>query len=219
MVTEHTEISESDEIQDAVEGVLDSVVEEPIQIIGPDFHAFKPIAMTAYDMEMWTINEQLIKWDTLFALGFTSYKSYVDYGKQHVNGLDGIREVLIRLYMVEKKLSHHFVAPSVGRLIEFVFALDPQAAETVALRKKCAAYLAVLFGRDRASGYRWIRGDNQSLNLVSMELRKLCGKVFSMDPEHARSYFWYAMMATAKARGTKTETVEALLRERGIKYE
>lgn len=175
--------------------------------------------MTSNDLMLWTIDVRLIKWDVLYALGFTSYKTFENYVNKHSNGIDEIREILVRLYKVEPSLPVFFVAPGVGKLIDFVFNIDelhPAAAEN---RKTFSSYLSVLLGRNRATGYRWAKGVDRAENLVPLEVVRLCGKLFSMDPRAARSYFWRATLATARARQIDTSSIEQVLEQRGISDE
>lgn len=175
--------------------------------------AFALRTMTGKAMEIWRNSESLIGHDALFALGFTSYQAFLGDIKKHQNeSIESVREILIRLYMLEPEHARMFVPPSIQQLLDFLFNLKPNASEEE--RKRCIALLAPILGRNRGSGYRWLRNEGNS---VSLPIRKLSAKVFSMNPEFAREYFWRAALITAKARNLNTEIVEERLAKNGVK--
>lgn len=176
--------------------------------------AFTPTAKTGYALEMWRISEKLSRWDTLFAFGFTSYQSFVDYIEEHQQKpLDEVSEILMRLYMLEPSFPTMFVPPSITDLLDFAFNLGEDATEDD--RKRCISLLAPILGRNRGSGYRWLR-KSQGDNPVSLPIRRMIAKVFSMDPKIRREYFWAAALATAWARGHSSSTVISKLESNGV---
>lgn len=166
---------------------------------------------------MWRIKENLIIWDTAFALSFTSYNGFVVYVKKHHDTpIDPVREILIRLYMLEPEFPRLFVAPSITQFVDFLFNLDSKKAGREAMRPKCMSLLAPLLGRNRTAGYRWLRNSEHSDNPVQLEIRRLISKVFSMEPKYARQDFWRAALATAKARSQDVEQILATLKDCGV---
>lgn len=182
------------------------------------FDAYSPEAMTGYSIEMWRIREQLINWDTLFALGFTSYKMLVNSKEKHKEEpLDPIREILLRLYLISPEFPHLFVAPPILSLVDYLFNLGDNASDED--RKRCIAQLAPVLGRDRGAGYRWMSDAQSSGNPVSLAIRRMIAKVFSMDPATARGHFWKVTLITAHARNVDTTIIEGLLEERGVELD
>lgn len=184
--------------------------------------AYAPHAMTGVSIEMWGIREQMINWDICFSLGFTSYAMLIKHTEKHKDQhLDHIREILLRLYFLSPEFPRLFVAPSIIKLVDFLFNLGE--APTEAEQKRCIALMAPILGRDRGSGYRWIRDEQSSGNPVSLSIRRLTTKVFSMvldmDPAAVRTYFWKIALTTAHARGVDTSIIEDLLAERGVKVD
>lgn len=181
-----------------------------------DDPAFAPVAKNGYALETWRISVNLIHWDTLFAFGFTSYQSFLAYIKKHQSEpMDEVREILMRLYMLEPSFPTMFVSPSITEFLDFVFNLGPDATEED--RKRCIALLAPVLGRNRGSGYRWLRNREGSDNPVTLPIRRLAAKVFSMDPKTSRRYFWLAALATAQARGLNTATMVTRLKSAGVR--
>lgn len=183
-----------------------------------DHPAFKPIIKTGYSLEEWSIGQSLIHWDTLFAFGFTSYQTFLSHIRKHRNEpLDEVREILMRLYIVEPEFPRLFVPPRIDTLVDFVFNLPANATEEE--KKRCVSQLAPVLGRDRGSGYRWLRNSQHAANTVSLPIRRLSAKVFSMNPAYAREAFWRAAFATAAARGNDLKTVENRLANYGVTIE
>jgi hypothetical protein len=184
-----------------------------------DHPAFAPTAMTGYSLEMWQISENLINWDTLFAFGFTSYQMLVDHKKKYKDRpLDVVREILMRLYMVDRQFPWLFVPPPINELSNYLFKLDED--DPVEDRKRCISLLALILGKNRGSGYRWNRNREHSGNPVSLPIHRLSAKVFSMEEEYgrfAREYFWRAALATARARGINVAAVKARLQISGVR--
>lgn len=178
--------------------------------------AFATKPMDGYAIEKWKASEDLLHSEVLFALGFTSYQMLINYiRKYHNTPIEPTHEILLRLYLLEPEFPRMFTKPPITELLDFVFNLGK--GHTDDDRKRCIALLAPLLGRNRGSGYRWIRNKTSSENPVSLDIAKLSAKVFSMNPAHARDYFWRATFAAASARGMNTETVRGLLAENGVK--
>ena len=174
--------------------------------------------MTGFSIEMWRIREQLINWDTLFALGFTSYKMLLNHTEKHQSTpLDPIREILLRLYMIAPEFPRMFVAPPILSLVDYLFNLGDNASEED--RKRCIALFAPILGRDRGAGYRWMSDAQSSGNPVSLSIRRLIAKIFSMDPETARAHFWKVALISAHARNVDTSIIEGQLVERGVELD
>lgn len=189
---------------------------EPVTIT--DLAAFKPIPIIGANVEDWRTKEGLNNWDVLFALGFTSYQSFLEYlSKREEEPIDEVREILIRLYMVEPSFPFHFHPPSIRDLLDFAFNLGENPAESD--RKRCVAILAEMLGRNRGSGYRWIRNNVHTKDAVALNIRRMQSKVFSMNPATARECFWRAVIATARARGTPTHVLETRLQKNGVTYD
>lgn len=177
--------------------------------------AFHPIAMNGYSMDMWRIRENLINWDALFALGFTSYKAYLNHVEKHNDiSLDVLREILIRLYMIEPTFPTPFVSPTIEQFIDFLFNI--KEGKNDKMRKSCAPLLAQILGRNRGSGYRWLRSMRHAENAGSLPIRRIFCKVFSMDQKTARENFWRAALATAHARNVRTDILEERLKLNGV---
>lgn len=175
--------------------------------------------MNGYDMEMWRIQEHLINWDTLFAFGFTSYQAYQTYSAKHTElPIDSVREILLRLYMIEPEFPRLFSPPSINEFLDFVFNIDESDPAVEDDRKRCIALLAPILGRNRGSGYRWLRSKEHADNPVALPIRRLTAKVYSMDQATARLNFWKAALATAHARGLTTATVTERLKAGGVQF-
>lgn len=179
--------------------------------------AFRPKALTGYDVSMWQMNCKLPRYDGAFALGFTSYRAMMAWqNRQAQSPIDPVRDLLIRLYMVEPSFPIHFQPPPMQRLIDFLFNLNSSNVQTVEeARKRCASLLAVLLGKNRSSGYRWARA-SMSAQSAQAPVLKLCSKVFSMDPKVARRVFWNAASAMAEARGMSMEAIREVLIANGV---
>lgn len=183
--------------------------------------AFEKRALTGYDVSTWQMRENLTNWDATFALGFTSYQALLTFLKSNqTSPVDESRELLVRLYMLEPTFPVHFRPPNMQDLVDFLFGLqihDPDyAAER---RKKCASLLAKLLGKNRGSGYRWLRAAENAENSVATPTRRLSAKVFSMNPETARADFWRAAQAMAMGRDFDMDEISTFLRENGVKID
>lgn len=179
--------------------------------------AFDPTPISGYGLEQWRVREGLIRSDVLFALGFTSYQMLLNYiGRQPTAPIDPLREILIRLYLLEPEFPSMFVAPDILQFVDYVFNL--KEGEQEESRRRCIGMLAPLLGRNRGSGYRWLRSsmDNDK-SAVRLSIRRLVAKVFSMNPKTAREDFWKVTFATASARGMNTKTVRACLTAHEVK--
>jgi hypothetical protein len=177
--------------------------------------AFAETPMTGYSLEMWQISENLINWDTLFAFGFTSYQMLLDHKKNHKDRpLDEVREILLRLYMVMPEFPKLFVPPAINEFSDYLFNIDESG--TLEERKRCISMLAPILGKNRGSGYRWNRNKEHSDNPVSLPIRRLSAKVFSLPEDGRRTCFWLAAFATAHARGIDTSAVKERLNSNGV---
>jgi hypothetical protein len=183
--------------------------------------AFAMRSLTGYDVATWQMNEGLTNWDALFALGFTSYQALLAFLKDSVDTpVDEVRELLVRLYLVEPTYPMHFQTPNMQDLVDFLFNLSTNDSTLGAeSRKKSASLLAQLLGRNRGSGYRWLRAAEHAENSVAMPIRRLSSKVFSMDPKMARTYFWRAARSMAAARGFSMDAIDEMLRSNGVKID
>lgn len=191
---------------------IDNIVEGSVQPANP---AFAPQAMTGFSLEMWRIKEHLINWDTLFALGFTSYAMLINHAKKHQDiPLDPVREILVRLYMISPEFPRLFISPPISDLLDYLFNLNDLATDDD--RKRCISLLAPILGRNRGSGYRWLRNKQNSENPVSLPIRRLSAKIFSMNTDTARSDFWKVALITARARSINCDSVVAQLQKRGV---
>lgn len=183
--------------------------------------AFEARAFTGYDVATWQMREHLTNWDASFALGFTSYQALLTFLKENQQSpVDESRELLVRLYMLEPTFPAPFRPANMQETVDFLFGLSvfdsTYAAER---RKKCASLLAILLGKNRGSGYRWLRAAENSEQAVGTPLRRLSAKVFSMHPETARSNFWRAAHAMAMARGYDMDEIFTFLRENGVQID
>ncbi len=182
--------------------------------------AFEMRPITGHDVSTWQMREHLTNWDAAFALGFTSYQVLLKFiNASNDSPVDEVREMLIRLYMLEPTYPVHFKAPDMLETIDFLFDIPSDTEEGVLRRPKCASILAVLLGRNRGSGYRWLRAASASENSVALPIRRLSNKLFSMDPDNARSNFWRATRAMAGARGHDMDPVDEMLSENGVKID
>ena len=127
--------------------------------------------------------------------------------------------MLIRLYMLEPSYPVHFKVPDMLYLIDFLFDLPSETEEGLLRRPKCASLLAILLGRNRGSGYRWLRAASASESSVALPIRKLVNKLMSMEPETARANFWNAARAMAGARGYDMDPVDEMLSANGVKID
>lgn len=184
--------------------------------------AFAVRPMTSDDITAWQMREGITQhWDIMFALAFTSYRMFLKYmDAHHREPIDQVREMLVRLYLIEPSHTWHFVPPDIVTMIDFLFNIDDGDTEAGAEgRKKCGALFATLLGKARGSGYRWLRKTSDEDNSVGLPLRKLSSKLFSMDPEHARSNFWRAAFAMGHARGFNMEPIMDVLKANGVKVD
>lgn len=197
-------------------------ISEPAAPRAPAKHpAFEKRALTGYDVSTWQMRENLTNWDATFALGFTSYQALLTFLKSNqTSPVDESRELLVRLYMLEPTFPAHFRPPNMQDLVDFLFGLQIHdsiyAAER---RKKCASLLAKLLGKNRGSGYRWLRAVENAENSVATPTRRLSAKVFSMNPETARADFWRAAQAMAMGRGLDMDEILTFLRENGVRID
>lgn len=180
--------------------------------------AFDARPLTGYDVANWQMRENLTNWDAAFALGFTSYQALLTFLKKNQEGpVDQARDLLVRLYMIEPSFPTHFRSPNMQDLVDFIFGLtgfdSTYAAER---RKKCASLLAKLLGKNRGSGYRWLRSAENSEQSIGTPTRRLSSKVFSMNPQTARTDFWRAAQAMAMSRGFDMDEILTFLRENGV---
>lgn len=197
-------------------------ISEPAAPRAPAKHpAFEKRALTGYDVSTWQMRENLTNWDASFALGFTSYQALLTFLKSNqLSPVDESRELLIRLYMLEPSFPAHFRPPNMQDLVDFLFGLQiHDAAYAAERRKKCASLLAKLLGKNRGSGYRWLRAAENAESSVATPTRRLSAKVFSMNPETARSDFWRAAQAMALGRGFDMGEILTFLRENGVKID
>lgn len=180
--------------------------------------AFEKRALTGYDVSTWQMRENLTNWDAAFALGFTSYQALLTFLKSHqLSPVDESRELLIRLYMLEPSFPTHFRPPNMQDLVDFLFGLEiHEAAYAAERRKKCASLLAKLLGKNRGSGYRWLRAAENAENSVATPTRRLSAKVFSMNSATSRADFWRAARAMAMGRGFDMDEILTFLRENGV---
>ena len=181
--------------------------------------AFVLRPVTGYDVSTWQMTEKLTNWDALFALGFTSYQALLKFLKDNVEQpVDPVRELLVRLYKIEPSYPIHFQTPSMQDMVDYLFNLRADSS-TMGQddRKRCAAMLAQLLGRNRGSGYRWLRTSEYAENSVSLPIRRLCSKLFSMDPATARTYFWRAAFGMAHARGLDVDPIHNVLHSNGVR--
>lgn len=180
--------------------------------------AFEKRALTGYDVSTWQMRENLNNWDATFALGFTSYQALLTFLKSNqASPVDESRELLIRLYMLEPSFPKHFRPPNMQDLVDFLFGLETHDAVYAAeRRKKCASLLAKLLGKNRGSGYRWLRAAENAESSVATPTRRLSAKVFSMNPDTARANFWRAAQAMAMGRGFDMDEIFCFLRENGV---
>lgn len=183
--------------------------------------AFEGRALTGYDVATWQMREHLTNWDASFALGFTSYQALLTFLKEHQQSpVDESRDMLVRLYMLEPSFPSHFRPPDMQNLVDFLFGLTVfDSAYAAERRKKCASLLAKLLGKNRGSGYRWLRAAENSEQSVATPVRRLSAKVFSMNPDTARSNFWRAAQAMAMGRGFDMDEILTFLRENGVKID
>ncbi|MFC5511116.1 hypothetical protein ACFPOU_08245 [Massilia jejuensis] len=183
--------------------------------------AFEKRALTGYDVSTWQMRENLTNWDATFALGFTSYQALLTFLKSNqTSPVDESRELLVRLYMLEPTFPAHFRPPNMQDLVDFLFGLQIHDSTYAAeRRKKCASLLAKLLGKNRGSGYRWLRAAENAENSVATPTRRLSAKVFSMNPETARADFWRAAQAMAMGRGFDMDEILTFLRENGVKID
>lgn len=183
--------------------------------------AFEKRAFTGYDVSTWQMRENLTNWDASFALGFTSYQALLSFLKTNqLSPVDESRELLIRLYMLEPTFPAHFRPPNMQDLVDFLFGLQVyDAAYAAERRKKCASLLAKLLGKNRGSGYRWLRAAENAESSVATPTRRLSAKVFSMNPETARTDFWRAAISMAMGRGFDMDEILTFLRENGVKVD
>lgn len=183
--------------------------------------AFEKRALTGYDVSTWQMRENLTNWDATFALGFTSYQALLTFLKSNqTSPVDESRELLVRLYMLEPTFPAHFRPPNMQDLVDFLFGLQIHDSTYAAeRRKKCASLLAKLLGKNRGSGYRWLRAAENAENSVATPTRRLSAKVFSMNPETARADFWQAAQAMAMGRGFDMDEILTFLRENGVKID
>ena len=183
--------------------------------------AFEKRALTGYDVSTWQMRENLTNWDATFALGFTSYQALLTFLKSNQESpVDESRELLVRLYMLEPTFPAHFRPPNMQDLVDFLFGLQIHDSTYAAeRRKKCASLLAKLLGKNRGSGYRWLRSAENAENSVATPTRRLSAKVFSMNPETARADFWRAAQAMAMGRGFDMDEISTFLRENGVKID
>ena len=183
--------------------------------------AFEKRALTGYDVSTWQMRENLTNWDATFALGFTSYQALLTFLKSNQESpVDESRELLVRLYMLEPTFPVHFRPPNMQDLVDFLFGLQIHDSTYAAeRRKKCASLLAKLLGKNRGSGYRWLRSAENAENSVATPTRRLSAKVFSMNPETARADFWRAAQAMAMGRGFDMDEISTFLRENGVQID
>lgn len=183
--------------------------------------AFEKRALTGYDVSTWQMRENLTNWDATFALGFTSYQALLTFLKSNqTSPVDESRELLVRLYMLEPTFPAHFRPPNMQDLVDFLFGLQNHDSTYAAeRRKKCASLLAKLLGKNRGSGYRWLRAAENAENSVATPTRRLSAKVFSMNAETARADFWRAAQAMAIGRGFDMDEILTFLRENGVKID
>ena len=197
-------------------------ISEPAAPRAPAKHpAFEKRAFTGYDVSTWQMRENLTNWDATFALGFTSYQALLTFLKSNqTSPVDESRELLVRLYMLEPTFPAHFRPPNMQDLVDFLFGLQTHDSTYAAeRRKKCASLLAKLLGKNRGSGYRWLRAAENAENSVATPTRRLSAKVFSMNPETARADFWRAAQAMAMGRGFDMDEILTFLRENGVKID
>ncbi|MDK6076166.1 hypothetical protein [Massilia varians] len=180
--------------------------------------AFQARALTGYDVATWQMKEHLTNWDAAFALGFTSYQALLTFLKDYQQGpVDESRDMLVRLYLLEPSFPTHFRPPDMQSLVDFLFGLTVFEPEYAAeRRKKCASLLAKLLGKNRGSGYRWLRAAENSEQAVATPVRRLSSKVFSMDPATSRATFWKAANAMAIGRGFDMSEILQFLKEHGV---
>ncbi len=183
--------------------------------------AFAVRPMTSNDITAWQMKEGMMHWDIMFALAFTSYRMFLKYMNVHNSEpIDQVREMLIRLYLIEPSHTWHFVPPDIITMIDFLFNIhDGDTDAGAERRKKCGALFATLMGKARGSGYRWLRRTGEEDNSVGLPLRKLSSKLFSMNPEHARDNFWRASFAMGHARGFNLEPIMDVLKANGVKVD
>lgn len=183
--------------------------------------AFEARALTGYDIATWQMKEHLTNWDASFALGFTSYQALLTFLKENQQSpVDESREMLVRLYMLEPTFPAPFRPANMQDLVDFLFGLTVFDSTYAAdRRKKCASLLAILLGKNRGSGYRWLRAAENSEQSVGTPTRRLSAKVFSMNPETARADFWRAAHAMAMGRGHDMDEIFTFLRENGVKID
>jgi hypothetical protein len=183
--------------------------------------AFAVRPMTSNDITTWHMKEGITNWDMMFALAFTSYRVLVKYMKDHDSTpIDQVREMLIRLYMLEPSHTWHFVPPNVVTMIDFLFNItDGDTDAGAERRKRCAALFAQLMGKARGSGYRWLRRTAEEDNSVGLPLKKLASKLFSLSPDGARDNFWRAAFAMGHARGFNMEPISEVLKANGVKFD
>lgn len=197
-------------------------ISEPAAQRAPAKHpAFEKRAFTGYDVSTWQMRENLTNWDASFALGFTSYQALLTFLKSNQSSpVDESRELLIRLYMLEPSFPAYFRPPNMQDLVDFLFGLQVHdAAYAAERRKKCASLLAKLLGKNRGSGYRWLRAAENAENSVATPTRRLSAKVFSMNTATARADFWRAAKAMAIGRGFDMDEILTFLRENGVKID
>jgi len=197
-------------------------ISEPAAQRAPAKHpAFEKRAFTGYDVSTWQMRENLTNWDASFALGFTSYQALLTFLKSNqLSPVDESRELLIRLYMLEPSFPAYFRPPNMQDLVDFLFGLQVHdAAYAAERRKKCASLLAKLLGKNRGSGYRWLRAAENAENSVATPTRRLSAKVFSMNSATARADFWRAAKAMAIGRGFDMDEILTFLRENGVKID
>ncbi|MFJ1470046.1 hypothetical protein [Massilia orientalis] len=185
---------------------------------GAKHPAFESRALTGYDVATWQMREHLTNWDASFALGFTSYQALLTFLRENqVSPVDESRDLLVRLYMLEPSFPSQFRPPNMQDLVDFLFGLSVfEASYAAERRKKCASLLAKLLGKNRGSGYRWLRAAENSEQAVATPTRRLSAKVFSMNPETARADFWRAAQAMALGRQFNMEEILESLRDNGV---
>lgn len=183
--------------------------------------AFAMQPITGYDVHNWQINEKLTNWDATFALGFTSYQSLIKFTEENYQTpVDEVREMLIRMYLLEPTFPIHFRAPNMQQLVDFLFNVDTEnSAAGAEARKRCASLLAEVLGRNRGSGYRWLRDAENSENSVAKPILRLSSKVMSMDPMTSRSNFWKAIRGMATARSFSMDKIDQVLEANGVEID
>lgn len=186
--------------------------------IDPKHPAFMVRPMTGYDVATWQMSEKLTNWDAMFALGFTSYQALQKFLREkNDQPVDEVRELLVRLYKIDPTYPIHFQAPSMPLLVDYLFNLtSTNSALGEENRKKCGSLLSKLLGRNRGSGYRWLRSSEVAENSVALPVRRMISKVFSMNEQTARPLFWRAAFAMADARGIDVNPIRELLRVNGV---